>query len=197
LPSWRGQRWSWYPSAVRVAFSGTHRVGKTTLLEAVAERMANHEVIEEPYHQLEAEGHEFSDPPAAADFEHQLRRSVDLIAAAPRDALIDRCPLDFVAYLRALDDDFDVAPWSDAIAEAMAALDLVVVIPIETPDRIGVPAGEDRRLRRNVDDQIRALVLDDALGLGLSTIDVYGDLDQRVRQVLRACGSRSAPGHGR
>ena len=73
-------------------------------------------MIEEPYRLLEDEGHEFSDPPTVEDFEVQLRRSIDAIEAARRDAFIDRCPLDFVAYLRAMNQDVDVEDWIRAFA---------------------------------------------------------------------------------
>jgi predicted ATPase len=168
---------------MRIAISGTHRVGKSTLIEALAARLPSYRVIDEPYHQLEEDGHEFSDPPTVDDFEVQLRRSLELVDDLPRDALVDRCPLDFIAYMRALDDDeADV----DALRDAMATFDLVVVVGIEVPDRITVSSSEDRRLRAAVDAQIRAIVLDDALGLGIEALEVTGTVDERVAHVLRA-----------
>jgi predicted ATPase len=171
---------------MRVAFSGTHRAGKTTLLEAVAELMPGYAVIEEPYRALEDEGYEFSDPPSRDDFERQLKHCIRAIAEAPADALIDRCPLDFVAYLQALDDDFEVEDWLDALRDSVASLDLIVVVPIESPDRIAVASHEDRRLRRRVDELLCPLILDDPHGFGAVTIEVSGRLEDRVRQVQRA-----------
>jgi hypothetical protein len=171
---------------VRVAFSGSHRTGKTALVAAVSDHVPGHEVIDEPYRVLEEAGHDFSDPPAAEDYEQQLRTSLELIAAAPADALLDRCPLDFVAYLQALDDDWDVGDWLDELRDATARLDLIVVVPIETPDRIAVAAHEDRRLRRRVDERLLGLVLDDPFGFDPVTLEVSGTLDERVRHVVRA-----------
>jgi len=178
---------------MRVAFAGAHRTGKSTLLEAVAEQLPGYATVDEPYWVLEDEGHELADPPTAGDFELQLRRSVELLADAGADALFDRCPLDFVAYLRAIDDGDDTAaPDVDELRDAMATLDLVVLVPIEAPDRIAVPVAEDRRLRRDVDELLRGLLLDDALGLGLDVevLEVGGDVDARVGQVLRAIRGR-------
>lgn len=175
---------------MRLAVSGTHRTGKTTLLEALAGALPAHELIDEPYRLLEDDGHEFSDPPTLDDFERQLRCSLDAIAAAPGDALFDRCPLDFVAYLRALDDDYDLEDWLPEIRVAVAALDLIVVLSIEAPDRIAVPAHEDRALRREVDARLRDLVLDDPYGLAPAAIEAYGDVDARVRQVMRCVRAR-------
>lgn len=171
---------------MRIAFAGAHRTGKTTLIEAVAAQLPRYEVIEEPYRVLEDEGYEFADPPTSEDFEAQLRRSFELIAEAPANALIDRSPLDLVAYLQALDDELELDDWMDDLRTAMAAIDLVVVVPIEAPDRIAVPSHEDARLRQRVDARIQSLVLDDALGLGATCIEATGTLGERVQQVLRA-----------
>ena len=170
---------------MRVAFSGTHRAGKTSLIEAVHARMPRYDSIEEPYRLLEAEGYEFSDPPSAEDFQEQLRRSVAVIEGSGVNTLVDRCPLDFVAYLHAIDDSFDVGEHLDAIGTSMGMLDLVVLVPIETPDRITVPTHENRRLRQRVDRLIQELVLDDPYGLEMQTLEVSGSLDQRVAAVLR------------
>ena len=62
--------------AVRIAFSGSHRVGKSTLIERVAEALPSYAVVAEPYYLLEEEGYECSDPPSAEDFEAQLDRSI-------------------------------------------------------------------------------------------------------------------------
>lgn len=169
---------------MRVAFSGTHRTGKTTLVEALAGVLPTYEVIDEPYRLLEDEGYEFADPPSVEDYERQLRVSIEMLAAAPADALFDRCALDFVAYARAVDDDFDINDWLDDIRDSVARLDLLVVVPIEA--RIVLPSHEDRRLRQRVDERLRALALDDPYGFEVETLEVSGSTDERVRQVLRA-----------
>lgn len=171
---------------MRVAFSGTHRVGKTSLLEAVSARLPSYRAIAEPYHLLEEEGVEFSDPPALEDFVRQLERSLHELEEAPRNVLFDRCPLDFIAYLRALDEGFELEEWLPRIGEALQSLDLIVVVPIETPDLILLPPQEDRRLRREVDEAILTMVLEDSFDLGLTTLEVFGDVEERARQVMRA-----------
>ncbi len=171
---------------MRVAFSGAHRTGKTTLIEAVAGRLAGYEAIEEPYYVLEERGVELSDPPTVEDFELQLRCSMELVAEAPSEALLDRCPLDFLAYLEAIDEGFELDEWLDEVRESVARLDLIVVVPIEAPDRIALPAHEDRRLRRRVDERLLALALEDAHGFGVETLEVAGTLEERVRQVMGA-----------
>lgn len=176
---------------MRVAFAGTHRTGKTTLLEAVHARLPAYQHVEEPYRWLEDEGHEFSDPPSAEDFEHQLWRSIDSIAASGPCTLFDRCPLDLVAYLQVIDEGFAIDDWLDDIRAAMATLDLVVWLSIETPDRIALPSHEDRRLRRRVDGRLQTLLLDDPHGFGTEVLEVAGTLDHRLVQVMRALAGRA------
>ena len=169
---------------MRIAFSGTHRTGKTTLLRAVHALMPRYDPVEEPYRLLEDEGYVFSDPPSAEDFQQQLRRSIEAIEGSGVDTLFDRCPLDVVAYLQAIDDEFDIDEHLDTVGSSMKMLDLVVVVSIETPDRIGVPSHEDKRLRGRVDRLLQALLFDDPYGLGMQTLEVSGTLDERVTQVL-------------
>jgi len=171
---------------MRIAFSGTHRAGKTTLLEAVASRLPRYRAIEEPYHLLEEEGVEFSDPPAVEDFVRQLERSLHELEEAPANVLFDRCPLDFLAYLRALDEDLDLEESLLRMGEALQSLHLIVVVPIEEPDLILLLPHEDRRLRQRVDESIRTMVLEDSFDLGLRAIEVQGSIEERVRQVMRA-----------
>ncbi len=166
---------------MRIAFAGAHRTGKTTLVHALGEARPDYAVIEEPYHLLEEEGYDFADPPGAEDYLAMLERSLAISTSAPANALIDRSPLDFVAYLDVVaGDSFE----ADLLRDAMSALDLIVLVPIESRDRIVVAASEDRRLRRAVDEVLSAMVLDDPHDFGVEVLEVHGDVDQRVRQVL-------------
>ena len=169
---------------MRVAFSGTHRTGKTTLIEAVHVRLRGYDSVVEPYHLLEDEGYQFSDPPSAEDFQRELLRSIEAIEASGGNTLFDRCPLDFVAYLQAIDDEFDLEEHLDALRTSMKMLDLVVVVPLETPDRIELPSYEDKKLRRRVDRLIQGLLFDDPYDFSVPTLEVAGTLDQRVARVI-------------
>ena len=170
---------------MRVAFSGTHRTGKTTLIEAVHARLPGYDSVMEPYRLLEDEGYEFSDPPSGEDFQRQLLRSIEAIEASGRNTLFDRCPLDLVAYMQTLEDERDIGEHLDAIRSCIEMLDLVVMVPIETPDRITVPSHEDKRLRRLVDRLIQGLLFDDPHGLEVPTLEVAGTIEQRMAQVMR------------
>jgi predicted ATPase len=171
---------------MRIAFSGAHRTGKSTLLEAVAERLPGHATVDEPYWLLAEEGHELSDPPTADDYVAQLERSLALLADAGPDTLLDRCPADFIAYLRAIGADDEADEWLDRAREATDTLDLVVLVLIETPDRVAVSTSEDRGLRRHVDEALQLLLLEDGLGADVAVLDVHGSVEARAQQVLAA-----------
>src|SRR5687768_1600059 len=101
---------------MRIAVSGTHRTGKSSLLDELHDRLPNYRLVNEPYHLLEEEGFEFASPPSLEDFVEQLRRSVDLLVdvdASGQNVLFDRCPIDFLGYLMTHDesDAFDLEEW--------------------------------------------------------------------------------------
>ena len=175
---------------MRIAVSGSHRVGKTSLAEAIASTLPGYELIPEPYHALQDDGHEFGEMPSVDDFVLQLERSFESIARSGPHATFDRCPLDIVAYLQTHDDAhvFDSGAWSARIREAMAMISLLIAVPIERPDRIAVPP-EERGLREEVDERLADLVMDDRLAEGLEVLHVAGSLQGRLAQVLAVVGT--------
>jgi hypothetical protein len=172
---------------MKIAVSGAHRTGKTTLVEALAGALPGHAPIAEPYVLLAEEGHEFPENPTVEDFEIQLERSIELVTREAGDRIFDRCPADFLAYALTHDDaaQFDLDAWLDPVRSAMAELDLIVLVGVERPDRIAVSA-DDRRGRRRVDDALRDLILGDRWEWGVPTVEVAGDVAQRVQQVTDA-----------
>lgn len=105
---------------------------------------------------------------------------------APVDAsgLLGYAPDRQTTYLHATDAHFDAADHLDDIRRIIPVLDLIIAVPIETPDRI--PVTEGRRLRRRVDDLLLPLLLDDPHAFAIPTIEVHGTLPARTHQVLRA-----------
>ncbi|MBZ4329331.1 MULTISPECIES: AAA family ATPase [unclassified Corallococcus] len=177
---------------MRIAMSGTHRVGKSTLIEDLGERLSGYRLVDEPYHLLEEEGYEFASPPSLEDFVAQLRRSLELLEEEDtRNVLFDRCPLDFLGYLLTHEDSdaFDAEEWLARIRSTLQTLDFVVFVPIEERDRIRVPAHEDSQLRRAVDEKLAWILLDDPFELGVEVLSVHGSGAARVSQVLERLGS--------
>ena len=177
---------------MRIAFSGTHRVGKTSLLEAVSSALPTYATVDEPYYQLEEDGYEVAEDPSCEDFEAQLERSISSLEDSEQNVLFDRCPADIFAYLLTHEDaeSFEPDEWIERAREAMEALDLVVFVPIEQPDRIALPSHEDRRKRLRVHKKLEYLLLEDPYEFGATVLVVTGDAEQRLSAVLqRLCSS--------
>jgi predicted ATPase len=171
---------------MRIAVSGAHRTGKTTLVEELSRVLPNYVVVDEPYYLLAEEGHEFAEMPCLEDFELQLERSIESIAEDEDDRIFDRCPADILAYLITHQDSerFDVERWLPRVRGAMQRLDLVVFVPVEDPDRVTVSEPDDAELRQRVDEELREIVLDDRWELDVEALEVTGTPRERVRQVL-------------
>jgi predicted ATPase len=171
---------------MRIAVSGAHRTGKTTLIEELSRALPAYEVVDEPYYLLEEEGHEFAEMPSLDDFELQLERSIRCVEDSEEDQLFDRCPADMLAYLIVHRDSEggDVGVWLPRVESAMRRLDLIVFVPIEDPDRVTISDPEDRELRRGVDEELRDILVKDRWSFGLKAMEVTGTLRERARQVL-------------
>jgi len=171
---------------MRIAVSGSHRTGKSTLLADLAEQLPGYATIAEPYEILEEEGYEFAQPPALEDYLRQRQRSIELLAERREDALFERCPLDFVAYALCSPDgaSFEADDYVDLIRPAVESLSLVVFVPVEEPDRIVLAASEDDELRRAVDEKMREIVVEDILGLDLEVLEVSGTRARRAATVV-------------
>jgi predicted ATPase len=171
---------------MRIAVSGAHRTGKTTLIEELSRALPAYVVVDEPYHLLEEEGHEFTEMPSLDDFELQLERSIECIRDSGKDQLFDRCPADMLAYLIAHSDSdgVGVEAWLPRVRSAMQRLDLVVFVPVEDPDRVIVSDREESELRRRVDEELRDIVVEDRWGFDVEAIEVTGSSRERARQVL-------------
>jgi hypothetical protein len=169
---------------MRIAISGSHLVGKTTLAEALAEALPRHDLVPEPYHLLEEDGYEFEEMPSIEDFERQLERSLQCIEESGTDVVFDRCPLDILGYLVTHRDAdvFQLEDWLPRVRQAVAKLDLIVFVPVEDPDRVAIPRSQ-ARLRAAVDAVLRDLVVDDAYGLEIDVMTVEGTPNARLRQV--------------
>lgn len=170
---------------MRIAISGTHCSGKTSLVEVLSRALPRYEIVDEPYVLLEEEGHEFAEVPCFEDFERQLDRSIENLLDCAADTIFDRCPADFVAYLAAGHrDEFDVSDWLPRVREAMRRIDLLVFVPLEDPDRIRVPESESPGLRRRMHEELSEILLQDRWGLAGEVLEVTGALRERVDQVL-------------
>src|SRR6185369_1282201 len=118
---------------MRIAVSGTHGVGKSTLIDEFLRRHPEFVHEPEPYAvMVEDLGEEFSDEPNVEDFRRQLEFNIDRLREhAPGEKVIyERCPIDFLAYIDALEPG-SVEPLPGPVAKAMQNLDLIVYLPLD------------------------------------------------------------------
>jgi predicted ATPase len=88
---------------MRIAISGSHATGKSTLILELARRFPELTAIDESSYLLAEQGHAFSDPPTIEDFELLFDHSIATLTAAHSESVIfDRTPADYLAYIAAL-----------------------------------------------------------------------------------------------
>lgn len=183
---------------MRIAVSGTHCSGKSTLVEdfAAAHRDYVHEP--EPYEWLaDLYGEDFSESPDANDFHRQLELCVERLSGYARGARViaERSPLDFLAYMLALGDlgrggrsSRLVASAIELAARGMEHVDLLVVLPLVEADGIVAPESEDLDLREAMNDRLLEIVSADEHQLlgNVRAIEVHGARRARLAALERA-----------
>jgi hypothetical protein len=185
---------------VRIAVSGTHCSGKSTLVDdfLAAHRDYVHEP--EPYEWLEdVYGESAAAEPDAEDFYRQLQFSVERLGNYETGARViaERSPLDFLAYILALDDlgrtgrDCAlIASATEVAAAGMAHVDLLVLLPLNTTDGISAPDEEDLELREAMNDHLLDLVATDPYSLLASgrplVVELHGRRHARLQQLEAA-----------
>ena len=95
---------------MRIAVSGTHFIGKSTLIEDFIKVHPDYKCEIEPYYKLQDEKTmELSLEPRLNSLLEQLDYSIDQInkLSNERNVIFDRCPVDFIAYAMCVtDQDF-------------------------------------------------------------------------------------------
>ncbi|MEI3868131.1 hypothetical protein V6S02_13695 [Microbacterium sp. CCNWLW134] len=179
---------------MRIVVSGTHAAGKSTLISDFVERHPAFVVFSDPFDLID----ERWDGPHPAAFAAQLRIAADRLRhPEAADLIAERGPLDFLAYLWALDrmDVADVAPElldrARAItAEAMHHVDLIVVLPLAADDVDGPAPDEDgeyAELREMMNDILLDLVDDeDLVGPRARTVEIGGAREARLAALTDA-----------
>src|SRR5262245_19952226 len=145
---------------MRIAVSGTHCCGKTTLIDEFLSIHPDFVHEPEPYSVLvEDYGEEFSAEPSADEFYRQLEFNAARLNEHKRgeNVIYERSPVDFLAYMIALKDLYRDRSDSDLlesaqqlVSDAVRNLDLIVFLPLNQSDR-EIAEDEHPRLRSAVD----------------------------------------------
>ena len=178
---------------MRIAVSGTHGSGKSTLIDAFLARHGDYIHEPEAYVVLEElHGEMFAAQPSIADFERQLQFHLETLRRySPHDNVIfERSAFDYLAYMRALEERDPRRPRSMAEAPAAGDLpDLIVFVPLDPNLPIAIAEEEDVPLRDAVDELLTAMLVDDELdrfAVGTSSLVVVrGDVSQRLHALER------------
>ncbi|GAA1467150.1 AAA family ATPase [Microbacterium thalassium] len=171
---------------MRIVVSGTHASGKSTLVSDFAIRHPEFVVLPDPFELVD----EARDTPSAALFATQLRVSAARLHPdeTPGHFVAERGPIDFLAYLLALD-ELSSAPGSRELVErsieitqgAMQHVDLLVVLPLDEGAEIFVPPDEHLPLREAMNDVLLELVDDDEIvGANTIVVEIAGDRNQKL-----------------
>ncbi|GAA4479594.1 AAA family ATPase [Microbacterium panaciterrae] len=167
---------------MRIVVSGTHATGKSTLISDFALAHPEFAVLPDPFELVDE-----TTGSGAGSFVAQLRISAErLLAPASRRAVIaERGPLDFLAYLDALDALGRSSAAAGLLrreaplaARAMAGVDLIVLLGGD--QRIAVPDDEDPELREAMAASLLELADDEDLTGAASVIELHGDPAQRL-----------------
>lgn len=176
---------------MRIVISGTHASGKSTLIADFTSRHPELEVFPDPYELLDGAP---TEPDAGLMFA-QLQLSAARLRDLPPgvNVIAERGPLDFLAYLEALDALGRPTGSGElfrrgvaAAAEAMRHVDLLVLLPLNASDRLEVPDEEDLELRTAMDAALLELADDPDLTGAARVVEVTGGPQARLPQLEAA-----------
>ena len=192
---------------MRVAISGTHACGKSTLIDEflLVHPEFTHEP--EPYTVLDEDyGEVFAVEPSPDDFLRQLEFNIERlrIYEPGTRVIFERSPVDFLAYLLVLGDLGRgegtrqlINRSLEKVRTAIQRLDLIVFLPLEDNDEI-VSDSEDPELRSAVNSRLVDLFNNDDLIQSSPdypvVVEALGSTAQRLRIVEKAVEAHSAKG---
>ncbi len=165
---------------MKIAITGAHNTGKTTLALWLQQLLPGHSVKQGACYELDAWDHVFVQTPDTADFLIALRQALAEEGRIEGHIIFDRCPLDCLAYMQALGAFALVYDWYDEVVAFMARIDILVYVPVETPERIDTAADVLPGLRQAVYKIIGTWVADFETEL----VEVRGSPSGRAGQVL-------------
>lgn len=167
---------------MRIVVSGTHASGKSTLISDFAGAHPEFAVLPDPFEELLDDSFEELD---AGLFSRQLDIAARRLAEFPEgsDLIAERGPLDFLAYLHALEALGRIGESTSALECAAAVTqraaehaDLLVLLPLGYSDQIRVGDDEDPELR---------------LAMNAALLDLAGDPDLAGTRILELGGTQA------
>lgn len=184
---------------MRIAVSGSHGTGKSTLIAAFLTQSPSYlhepeafEVLADEISLLPSEGPDLDGLTALLDY------TLTALANHPRGACVifERSPVDYLAYAAATEalTDSERTDFLDthvsAVRAAVRALDLIVLLPVSSQGPIGARPGEDESFRERVDEELRRALLDDEYDLfdadgGPVVVELSPSPEHQLAELLR------------
>ena len=195
---------------MRVAVSGTHCCGKSTLIDEFLLTHPDFAHEPEPYTVLEEDyGEIFAAAPSLDDFYRQLEFNVRRLRRyrSGDRVIYERSPVDFLAYMFAINDRLRdqestrlVENSMGLVRDAVQRLDLILFLPLDNDDDTGhtMSDSEDPELRRAVNSRLVEILSDDDFNLFEAqhpvVLEAQGSNAQRLRTLEAFLERRRAGG---
>ena len=154
---------------MRVAISGSHGTGKSTLIAAFVDLRPEFRYEPEAYEALADDiPLTASEGPSPEGLQSLLDYTIAAISSHGSEASVvfERSPIDYLAYAAACRDVWSGPTTREFLAAAVPAvraslrhLDLIALLPVS--DAIRARPDEDERFRKRVDDRLRRALIDD------------------------------------
>jgi predicted ATPase len=160
---------------MRVAVSGSHGTGKSTLIAAFLERRPEYAYEPEAYEALADDvALTSSEGPTPEGLESLLQYTVSAVAGHPPGTCVifERGPADYLAYAAASRRTWSPGETKDfletyvpVVRESVRHLDLIAFVPVSRGGPIIARPDDDPRFRKRVDEALRRVLIDDDHGL--------------------------------
>lgn len=182
---------------MRIAVSGTHFIGKSTLIADFIKAHPEYKSETEPYYKLQEEGiMELALEPSLESLVEQLNFSIEQINqhANTPNIIFDRCPVDFIAYAMCIAeqdnmdiDDSEIAEIFPEVKLALNNLDLIIFLPLSKENTITYTE-ENPEYRKLANKCFKKLYRDDSCDIfprygHPRIVEVTGDRNARLKIV--------------
>jgi hypothetical protein len=157
---------------MRIAVSGSHSTGKSTLIAAFLSQHPEYAHEPEAYEELADDiGLVGSEGPDIEGLAALLEHTVAALGHQGDAVIFERSPVDYLAYAAAArslartDRQEFMKAYVPVVREAVRRLDLIALVPVVRGGPIASRADEDHRFRQRVDEQLRRALIDDEYDL--------------------------------
>jgi hypothetical protein len=186
---------------MRVAVSGSHGTGKTTLISAFLAQRPRYRDAPEAFETLadDIDLASCEEGPTPEGLQALVEYTVAELALHTLGACVihERSPVDYLAYAAAArrgawsqgDIDGFLRIHIPVVRASLAHLDLIALLPVSAAGPIEARPGEDPGFRKRVDERLRRALLDDEHGLfadgSPTVVELSPSPESQLAELLR------------